>query len=108
MPEYQVCTTADVDPGAVAGFELATDSRRIPLAVIHSNAGRWYAIADRCPHGRVKLSDGFVEGESIECARHGATFDLASGAVQSPPASSPVKTYPVRIDGESVMVTVRS
>ncbi|SDU80773.1 3-phenylpropionate/trans-cinnamate dioxygenase ferredoxin subunit [Arcanobacterium phocae] len=109
MSDHRVCAVSDVAPGSVAGFEIVIDDvETIPIAVIHAESGSWFATHDRCTHGRVKLSEGWVEDETIECSRHGAAFDLASGQVLTPPASAPITTYPVRVDGDDVYITVQS
>jgi 3-phenylpropionate/trans-cinnamate dioxygenase ferredoxin subunit len=54
----------------------------------------------------VPLSRGFVEGGTIECFAHGACFDLATGAPLGLPATKPVPTYPVTLDGDVVLVDV--
>lgn len=58
-----------------------------------------YAINDICTHAEVSLSEGDLEGCSIECWLHGSRFDLATGEPSGPPANVPVATYAVRIDG---------
>lgn len=57
-----------------------------------------YALEDRCSHAEVALSDGDVDGTSIECFLHGATFDVRTGEPTGLPATKPVKTYPVHIE----------
>jgi 3-phenylpropionate/trans-cinnamate dioxygenase ferredoxin subunit len=42
----------------------------------------------------------------VVCARHGARFDLATGAVKAPPALVPLEVYELRIDGDSILVRV--
>ncbi len=60
-----------------------------------------YALEDRCSHEEVPLSEGFVEGEVITCAMHGAQFNVKTGEVLSLPAYEGVKTYPARVrDGK--------
>jgi 3-phenylpropionate/trans-cinnamate dioxygenase ferredoxin subunit len=56
----------------------------------------------------VPLSEGDVEGATIECWRHGSRFDLRSGAVLNPPAAKAVQTYAVRVDGGYVQIDVGS
>ncbi len=67
-----------------------------------------YALADRCSHQEWPLSDGEVEtyGCSIECTKHGSTFSLKDGAPECLPATSPVAVYPVRVEGDEVIVSV--
>lgn len=107
MTEVRVCATSDVAPGNVGAF-TATDEqgKTLNLAVIHSESDKWFAMIDRCSHGRFKLSAGWVEDETIECTRHGAQFDLETGDALTPPASVPVQTFSVRVDGTDVYVTI--
>ncbi len=63
-----------------------------------------YAIEDECSHAAVALSEGDVEGCTIECWMHGSRFDLRTGKPLGPPATEPVPVFPVRIDGDDVHV----
>lgn len=67
-----------------------------------------YALADRCSHQNWLLSDGEVEafGCTIECTKHGSTFSLKDGSPQCLPATQAVEVYPVRVEGDEVVVTV--
>lgn len=75
----------------------------VPVAVFHLADG-WYAIEDVCTHDGGPVAEGRLEGCTIECPRHGARFDLKSGAALCFPAVSPVPTYPVRVVGDEVQV----
>jgi len=55
-----------------------------------------YALGDRCTHAEASLSEGDVFDGEVECPRHGATFDLATGAAKTLPATRSARTYPVR------------
>lgn len=74
-----------------------------PVCLVRTG-GVVYAIRDECTHEAVALSEGEVEGGSIECWLHGSRFDLATGRVLSPPATRPVAVYAVRVEGEQVLV----
>lgn len=63
-----------------------------------------YCLRDECSHRDVPLSEGDVESCAIECYLHGSQFDLRTGEALNPPATSPVATYPVRIEGDEVLV----
>ena len=63
-----------------------------------------FAIADLCSHAEASLSEGDVTTGRIECWLHGAEFDLRTGEAVTPPASAPVETYPVSIEGDTVRV----
>ena len=67
-----------------------------------------YAIDDTCSHAEVSLSEGFVEPDecAIECSRHGALFDLATGEPLTLPAVRPVPVYDVRVVDGQVQLTV--
>jgi 3-phenylpropionate/trans-cinnamate dioxygenase ferredoxin subunit len=73
------------------------------VAVFHLNGG-YFAIEDVCTHDGGPLADGFLEGETIECPRHGAKFNVRTGAVLCLPATSPVPTYAVRVEGDEIQV----
>lgn len=85
--------------------ELSLDraSRRIvdgtAMAVVRTHEGV-FAVNDRCSHADVSLSEGEVEGCTLECWLHGSAFDLRTGVPSTPPASRPIPTYAVRVLGE--------
>jgi 3-phenylpropionate/trans-cinnamate dioxygenase ferredoxin subunit len=68
----------------------------------------FFAVADRCSHAQVALSEGEVDPEerTVECWKHGSTFSLLDGKPQSLPATEAVTVYPVRVEGEEVVVVV--
>jgi 3-phenylpropionate/trans-cinnamate dioxygenase ferredoxin subunit len=67
--------------------------------------GAYYAIADVCTHDGGPLADGQVIACQVECPRHGARFDLRTGAATLP-ALTPVPVYQVRVEGEDVLVEI--
>ena len=66
--------------------------------------GAYYAIDDVCTHDGGPLAEGTLEGCIIECPRHGAKFNVKTGAVVALPAPSAVPTYAVRIEGNDIQV----
>ena len=79
----------------------------IPLAIVRSD-GEVYAIHDVCSHANVPLSEGEIEDQTIECWLHGSRFDLVTGKPTGLPATQPVPVYPVKIDGDDILVAVPS
>ena len=75
------------------------------LLICHTEAG-FYAVDDTCTHDDGPLTDGWLEGNAIECPRHGARFDVTSGKVLCLPAAVPIKSYPVKVEGEDIRVNV--
>lgn len=76
------------------------------VAIVRDSAGDIHAIDDTCSHANVSLSEGDVEDTAIECWLHGSRFDLRSGKPIGLPATIPIAVYPVKIDGDDVLVSV--
>jgi 3-phenylpropionate/trans-cinnamate dioxygenase ferredoxin subunit len=101
------CLAADVPVAGTVRVELAAaDGAPVEVAVVRDEDGELHAISDVCSHGAVSLSDGEVDGCTIECWLHGSRFDLRTGKPLSPPAVRPVPVYPLTVDGEQVLVDV--
>jgi 3-phenylpropionate/trans-cinnamate dioxygenase ferredoxin subunit len=68
--------------------------------------GEIYAVANVCTHDGGPLGRGQLEGDQIECPRHGARFDVKTGAVKSLPAIMPIDTYEAKVVGDEILVDV--
>ncbi|GAA2783407.1 bifunctional 3-phenylpropionate/cinnamic acid dioxygenase ferredoxin subunit [Kitasatospora sp. CM 4170] len=96
---------------ACALSELAEDVPKrvdlngVPVSVVRTDEGV-FAINDICSHANVSLSEGEVEDCMIECWLHGSSFDLRTGKPSGLPATKPVAVYPVKIEGDDVLVSV--
>ena len=66
--------------------------------------GQIHAVANLCTHDGGPLGEGELLDHQIECPRHGARFDLRTGAVRALPAVVPIPTYEVRIEGDDILV----
>ena len=99
----RACALAEIP----AGEALAATVDGVELAVVR-NGDDVYAIYDECSHAAIPLSEGEVEACEIECWLHGSRFDLRTGKPSGPPATEPVPTYPVRVEGDDVLVDVTS
>jgi 3-phenylpropionate/trans-cinnamate dioxygenase ferredoxin component len=75
------------------------------IAVFNAN-GTLFAIDDTCSHARYSLSEGDVEGETVECVMHTSRFCLRTGRALSPPATKPVRTYAVIVENGDIYVDV--
>ena len=98
-----VARTGEIAPGSVKVVRV--DDREI---AVFNVGGAFHAMDDICTHDGGPLAEGIVEGHVIECPRHGARFDIRTGAVLGMPATQPVTTYPVRIEGDQVQVALGS
>ena len=95
----RACALSDLpDEGAIR-VELAGK----PICIARSN-GEVFAISDICSHADVSLSEGDVEDGKVECWLHGSMFDLRTGEPTGLPATRPVPTYPVTVEGDDVLV----
>ena len=98
-----------VDVGAVGDFPegraVRVEVAGTPVAVVRIGA-EFHALADRCSHADVALSEGEVDcvAREIECVRHGSAFSLLTGEPNTLPATQPVSVYPVRVEGDRVVV----
>ena len=106
MTAQLACMVDDVAPGTALRVELEGETGPVEVALVRDAEGAWHAISDICSHGQVSLSEGEVDGCTIECWLHGSTFDLRTGAPLALPATRPVPVYPVTVDGDRVLVDV--
>lgn len=95
----EVTTVEAMGDKLVQGVEL--DGRHI--AVYHLD-GTYYATDDICTHQHAFMSEGYVEDGCVECPLHQALFDIRTGAVVDGPADEPLKTYPVKREGDRILV----
>jgi 3-phenylpropionate/trans-cinnamate dioxygenase ferredoxin subunit len=96
---------ADIAKGAVVAVEIAGTG----IAVVHADDDTFYAVRDECSHATVALSEGEIEGCTLECWLHGSRFDLRTGEPTGLPAVEPVAVYPVEIrDGDIYVSTTPS
>ncbi len=68
--------------------------------------GELYATHDVCTHAEASLSEGFQEGDTIECPMHSGCFNIRTGEAIGPPVTEDIKTYQVRLEGDDVLVRV--
>ena len=100
MSDYiKVASEHEVAEGQAKVFEV-NDSRVLLCKV----GGQCYAIADVCTHDGGPLGEGDLDGHEIICPRHGARFDVRTGAVLAFPAIMPVESYPLKVEGGNVLV----
>ncbi len=99
----RLCAVQDLAPGEARRFDVA--GHRIALVRIGQD---FYAIGDRCSHQDYSLSEGEVDVDerTVECVKHGSTFSLLTGEPQTLPATKPVPTYDVQVEGDDVQVVL--
>ena len=105
MTYERVCRLSEVPNEGSLRIELPD----VDVAVVRFD-DEVYAIEDLCSHAEVALTDGDVDEvdgvPTIECALHGSCFDLRTGEPTNLPATEPVPVYPVRVEGDDILVDV--
>ena len=76
------------------------------LVAVFNVDGEFLCTQDSCTHESSSLSDGYIEGDTVECGFHFARFSLRTGAVLCPPALLPLKTFPVKVEDGKVFVDI--
>ena len=96
-----VATTTEIPVGQFKPVEV--QGKRL---LICRTADGFYAVDDTCTHDDGPLADGWLDGNAIECPRHGARFDVTTGKVLCLPAALPIRSYAVKVEGDVVKVNV--
>lgn len=94
-----VAREAEIPEGEVRVFEV--EDMRIAIGRVD---GVLYAFEDTCTHDDGPLGEGSLDRFQIECPRHGARFDVRTGAVCRMPAVAPIQVFPIRVENGDVLV----
>ena len=97
-----VATLAQLEPGEAIDVVVGG----VEIALVRDEDGGVHALEDICSHEDVPLSDGDVEGCTIECWKHGSQFDLRTGRPLQLPAVLPVSVYAVQVDDSTGEISV--
>ena len=96
----RICALDDLKPGKALRVKIGDHA----LAIVRTPSRDVKALDDKCSHGEISLSEGFVDDKTIECWAHGAKFELDTGKPLSLPAYEPVATYEVLIENDEIFV----
>jgi len=101
MPGERIdlCAAAEVAPGSALRIEAAG----LVLAVFNLD-GEFYVTDDQCTHGPGLLSEGFIDGDVVECNFHNGQFNIKTGEVVAPPCMVPIKTYKASVENGRVLI----
>jgi nitrite reductase/ring-hydroxylating ferredoxin subunit len=94
-----LCSTAEVASGAAIRVETGD----LVLAVYNVD-GEFFCTDDLCTHGPGSLSEGYIDGDVVECNFHNGQFNIKTGEVVSPPCMVPIKTYKTIVEGDRVFI----
>ncbi len=99
----RICRKGQVPDGYVRRFFADTRHGQLELALARLD-GRAYATSNYCTHLDCLLSSGKLQDDGIRCSCHNSVFDLETGDPIQPPATEPIRTYPVREEDGQVLV----
>src|SRR5881397_3201149 len=104
MTLVKVARASDIPDGEARHFVV--DGHEI--AVVNCGDGELHAVDDICSHAHSHLSEGEVDCDfgTIECPKHGSTFDLETGRPRTLPATMPVRTYKVKVEEDDILIEV--
>jgi 3-phenylpropionate/trans-cinnamate dioxygenase ferredoxin component len=102
MTLVKICTAADVPEGEVRRFVV--DHR--PIAVTNLGEEGFRAVDAICSHAHYFLDEGEVDvdDQTVECPKHGSTFDLNTGRPTTLPATLPVEVFAVKVEDEDILI----
>lgn len=101
MSLVRACEINELEPGE------ATQVPGTPPIAVYNVDGEFFATADMCSHDDSSLSDGYIEGDQVECSWHFAKFCIRTGQVLSAPANRDIETYPVIVENGVVYVETK-
>ena len=94
--------TSEIPAGGVTAIDVR--GKRIAVANV---GGTYYAFDDECTHEQCSLAEyGELAGTTLTCTCHGSEFDVRTGKVLAPPATLPIKVYPVQVARDSLQIEV--
>lgn len=95
----KLCKRSEV----ACGKAIRIEREGLTLAVFNID-GEIYVTDDACTHGPGSLSEGFIEGDVVECDFHSGAFNIRTGEVVTPPCMVPIKTYRTLTDGDDILI----
>ena len=96
----EACATDAIDEEDVMRFDHGSKT----YAIYRSPDDRFFATDGLCTHEAVHLADGLVMDNIIECPKHNGRFDYTTGQAKGAPVCVNLKTYPVKVEGDKVLV----
>ncbi|HEY3918992.1 MAG TPA: Rieske 2Fe-2S domain-containing protein [Stellaceae bacterium] len=97
-----VARTSELGDGEMKSVTVGAKT----IALYNIGGGRFHATEAYCSHGHALLTEGYIEGAIVECPMHGGTFEIATGKPVGPPCTTPLVSYPVRVEGDTVLIGV--
>ena len=103
MPWTRVASRADFNGREMFSVRCGADGPRVALYQMPDGV---FATADRCPHLGASLTHGCIVQGFVACPMHHALFDIRTGATDGSVTDRPVRTFPVKVEGDAIYVDV--
>ena len=102
MPSrVELCKVEDVEAGEVRKVVAGN-----LILAVYNLQGEFCVTDDSCTHGPGSMSEGFVDGDVIECNFHQGRFNIRTGEVVGPPCMVPIRTYKAIVEDGRVYIDV--
>ena len=103
MTLTKLCNVFDVAPGEM----LAVEVDGAPPLAVYNLDGEFFVTSNVCTHALATLTDGYLEGDIVECPMHGGKFNVKSGEATHFPCIEPLRTFDVTIGNGQVLIDLR-
>jgi MocE subfamily Rieske [2Fe-2S] domain protein len=111
MNEQDTSVTASewvpaVEVSALASEDAMRFSHKGQCIAVYNLSGKFYATSGICTHEHAFMSEGYIDGETVECPLHQGLFNIRTGAALSPPVTKNLKTFKTKVENGQVYVLV--
>jgi len=96
----KACNVKDVSEEEPCCVEMSDGK----MVAVYKVGEEYFSTDDLCTHGNASLSEGWQEGDKIECPFHGGSFHIKTGEPANYPCVKPLRTYPVKVDGDDIII----
>jgi 3-phenylpropionate/trans-cinnamate dioxygenase ferredoxin subunit len=96
------CAANEIDQEDVVRFDHAGRT----FAIYRSPDDEYFATDGLCTHEKIHLADGLVMDDTIECPKHNGRFSYKTGEARGAPVCINLKTYPVKVEGDRIMIGI--
>ena len=100
--KVKLCELSEVAPGQM----LRVDRPEVPPLAVYNLDGDYFVTSNICTHNVAMLTDGYLDGEIVECPLHGGCFNVKTGEPTSFPCEKPLQTYPAIVESGSLYVEI--
>ena len=98
--KIRLCKRDEVSDGS----PMSVNIEGLPVLAVYEFEGEYFVTDNLCTHGNALLTDGYQEGDEIECPFHGGAFSIKSGEPTAFPCQVAISTYPVTVESDEIYI----